>query len=206
MPSAASENSSNTPNVAMMNTAQLVRLVESQAEKIASLEHQLDWFRRQIFGKKSERFAPEPDPSQMHLGESFASPTPSLEERKVIPAHTRRVSKTDGAESGEELKFFDESKVPVQTIILMHADLEGVPADQYEVIAEKVTYRLAQRPGSYQVLKYLRPVVKLKSTAKILCLPAPTGFLEESRADVSFAAGLLMDKFAWHRVSRTHQL
>ena len=204
MQNAAFEASSSTPNVAQMSAAQLGALVQSQAETIAALQHQLDWFRRQIFGQKSERFAP--DPSQLHLGESFALPAPLLEKRKVIPTHSRRVSQKDGAQSGEELKFFDESKVPVQTIVLMHADLEGLSPEQYEVIGEKVTYRLAQRPGSYQVLKYRRPVIKLKSTAKILCLPAPSGFLEASRADVSFAAGLLMDKFAWHLpLYRQHQ-
>ena len=196
-----------------MSAAQLTALVRSQAqtittqdERIAALTHQLDWFRRQIFGQKSERFAPAPDPSQMHLGEVFPVPAQPLEKIRSIPAHARRVAQKDGAESGEELKFFDESKVPVQTIVLVHADLEGLSPDQYEVIGEKVTYRIAQRPGSYQILKYRRPVIKLKANAQILALSAPPGVLEGSRADVSFAAGLLMDKFAWHLpLYRQHQ-
>ncbi len=188
----------------MMSAAELSALVRSQAETIAALQHQLDWFRRQIFGKKSERFAP--DPAQLHLGEVLPVPPQPVEEHKRIPAHTRRVTRKDGAESGEELKFFDESRVPVQTIVLMHADLEGLASDQYEVIGEKVTYRIAQRPGSYQVLKYRRPVIKRKDNAQILTVPAPVGVLEGSRADVSFAAGLLMDKFAWHLpLYRQHQ-
>jgi hypothetical protein len=49
-------------------------------------------------------------------------------------------------------------------------------------------------------------VIKIKSSAQIRCLPAPAGVLEGSRADVSFAAGLLMDKFAWHiPLYRQHQ-
>ena len=196
-----------------MSSAELATLVRSQAqtiatkdERIAALQHQLDWFRRQIFGQKSERFAPEPDPSQIHLGEIFPVPTQPPEKIKSIPAHDRRVAQKDGAQSAEELKFFDESKVPVQTIVLVHADIEGLSPDQYDVIGEKVTYRLAQRPGSYQVLKYRRPVIKRKDNAQILALPAPAGVLEGSRADVSFLAGLLMDKFAWHLpLYRQHQ-
>jgi len=189
-----------------MSAAELAAVVRSQAEKIAALEHQLEWFRRQIFGQKSERFAPEADPSQMHLGETFPVPAAPAEERKPIAAHTRRKTQRDGAESGEELPFFDESKVPVQTLTLVHADVKGLSADQYEVIGEKVTYRIAQRPGAYHVLKIRRPVIKIKSSAQILCLPAPAGVLEGSRADVSFAAGLLMDKFAWHiPLYRQHQ-
>jgi len=213
MQSAASAISSNLTEMSAMGAAQMASLLQVQAktiaeqdERIAALTHQLDWFRRQIFGSKSERFAPEPDPSQLHLGEAFPVPAPTVEKTRAIPAHTRRVHQADGAKDGEELPFFDESKVPIQTITLVHADVEGLSPDQYEVIGEKVTYRIAQRPGAYHVLKYRRPVIKLKATAKILTLPAPAGVLEGSRADVSFIAGLLMDKFAWHLpLYRQHQ-
>jgi transposase len=213
MQSAASSEPSNLKEGGELSAAELAALARSQAqtiavqdEKIAALEHQIEWFRRQIFGQKSERFAAEADPLQMHLGETFPVPTAPVEERKPIAAHTRRTAHHDGAESGEELPFFDESKVPVQTLTLVHADVEGLSPDQYEVIGEKVTYRIAQRPGAYHILKIRRPVIKIKSSAKILCLPAPDAVLEGSRADVSFAAGLLMDKFAWHiPLYRQHQ-
>jgi transposase len=206
MQSAASTGSSTLTETASMSAAELAAVVRSQAEEIAALKHQLDWFRRQIFGQKSERFAPEADPSQMHLGETFPVPAKPIEERKRVAAHTRCTAQHDGAESGEELPFFDESKVPVQTLTLVHADAQGLSPDQYEIIGEKVTYRIAQRPGAYHVLKIRRPVIKIKSSAQILCLPAPVGVLEGSRADVSFAAGLLMDKFAWHiPLYRQHQ-
>lgn len=187
-------------------------LVHSQAEtismlreRLAAAEHQIEWFRRQIFGRKSERLIPEPDPAQLPLGETFPVPGPPPE-RQPIAAHTRRVARAGGPESAEELPFFDESKVPVQTIVLMPDTVRGLSADSYEIIGEKVTYRLAQRPGSYQVLKYRRPVAKLKASAQIHTVPAPAGIFEGSRADVSFAAGLLVDKFAWHLpLYRQHQ-
>ena len=86
--------------------------------------------------------------------------------------------------------------------------MQSLSPDQYEVIGEKVTYRIAQRPGAYHVLKIRRPVVKIKSRAHEILLSAGTGraVLDGSRADVSFAAGLLMDKFAWHiPLYRQHQ-
>jgi len=147
MQSAASTGSSTLTEGSEPSAAELAAVVRSQAEKIAALEHQLEWFRRQIFGQKSERFAPEADPSQMHLGETFPVFAAPVEERKPIAAHTRRSAHHDGAESGEELPFFDESKVPVQILTLLHADVKGLSPDQYEVIGEKVTYRIAQRPG-----------------------------------------------------------
>jgi transposase len=69
-----------------------------------------------------------------------------------------------------------------------------------------MSFRLAQRPGSTVVLKYRRPVIKLKATQVIHCPSAPAGVIEGSRADVSFIAGLLIDKFAYHLpLYRQHQ-
>ena len=59
----------------------------------------------------------------MHLGETFPVLALSAEERKSIPAHTRRMAQADVAESSEDLKFLDESKVQVKTITLVHADV-----------------------------------------------------------------------------------
>jgi hypothetical protein len=56
----------------------------------------------------------------MHLGELLSIPTPMPEKVKTIAAHTRRVVPKDAAHSGEELKFFDESKLPVESIVLVH--------------------------------------------------------------------------------------
>ncbi|MGH3573640.1 MAG: IS66 family transposase [Pseudonocardiaceae bacterium] len=203
---ALSPRSSTSLDVTTMSGAELQSLVQSQAETIAALRQQLDWFRRQLFGQKSERFVPEPDPMQLHLGEVLPIPAHSPEKLKSIPAHTRRVAQKDGAESSEELPFFDESTVPVDSIVLVHEEAKELKSGEFELIGEKITYRLAQRPGSYVILKYHRPVTKRKDTEEILTAPAPSGFLEGSRADVSFAAGLLMDKFAWHLpLYRQHQ-
>jgi hypothetical protein len=65
---------------------------------------------------------------------------------------------------------------------------------------------LAQRPGSYVVLEYRRPVVKDKRDERIHTTPAPANVLEGSLADVSFLAGMLIDKFCYHLpLYRQHQ-
>ena len=55
-----------------------------------------------------------------------------------------------------------------------------------------------QQPGSYVVLKYVRKVVKRLDTKTILTPPAPANVLERSAVDVSFLAGMLVDKFSYH--------
>lgn len=191
--------------IAMMQSKDVINT--SLQHKITTLEHQLDWFKRQLFGQKSERLAPAPDPTQMYLGELAALPeTPAPEKHNVVPAHTRRVVTRDPAAEADVVPFFDEARVPVETIQVPNTEVADLAAGQYEVIGEKTSYRLAQRPGSFVVLKYVRPVIKRLDTQAISCPPAPVGVIEGSRADVSFCAGLLIDKFLYHLpLYRQHQ-
>lgn len=178
--------------------------------EVAELKRQVAWYQRQIFGRKSERFASEPDAQQMHLGEvlgqDLAVPPTPVEQGTQVPAHKRRKPRSDLAGDGPAAPFFDESKVPVQTIEVACTEAQGLTPEQYEVVGEKVSCRLAQRPGAYVVLKYVRPVIKRLDTQTLHCAAAPVGVIEGSRADVSFIAGLLMDKFCWHLpLYRQHQ-
>ena len=83
-------------------------------------------------------------------------------------------------------------------IFLANPEVADLPADAYAVIGEKVTYRLAQRPGAYGIRKYRRPLIKRKDTEALSCPPAPPAVFEKSFADVSILAGLLIDKFTYH--------
>lgn len=189
-----------------LENQQLRTQIEGFTQQIAALKHQLDWFKRQLFGAKSERFVPEVNPQQLHLGEALPIPSLIAEERQSVPAHTRRVAKSDLAQSESSPPFFDETKVPVETITLPSPEAEALLPEQYEVIGEKTSFRLAQRPGSYVVLKYVRPLIKRLDTQAIHCAPAPVGVIEGSRADVSLVAGVLLDKMAYHLpLHRQHQ-
>jgi transposase len=182
--------------------------IETLEGRVAAMQRQIDWFKRQIFGSKSERFVTEPNPQQLHLGEVLAGKVERTGDHRTVLAHTRRVPKRDAAvsEEAEALPFFDETRVPVETIEVWTPEVAALSPDQYEVIGEKVSYRLAQRPGSYLVIKYVRPVIKRKDTGAIGAAPAPLGVIEGSRAEVSFVAGLLVDKFAYHLpLYRQHQ-
>lgn len=195
--------------VALMSSQHVAQLLQTKSATIVTLQHQLDWFKRQLFGKKSERFAPEPDPQQMHLGqmlEDLAAPAQSPQAASTVPAHTRRKPSRDFTDESGDAPFFDAAKVPVQTIEVPNPQAQGLAPEQYEVIGEKVSHRLAQRPGSFVVLKYVRPVIKRLDTQTLHCAPAPVGVIEGSRADVSFIVGLLVDKFRYHLpLYRQHQ-
>ena len=89
----------------------------------------------------------------------------------------------------------------MKTIEVKDPAVEGVPENLREVIGEKVTYRLAQQPGSYVVLKYVRPVVKRKDNLAIVTASAPEQVLERTTADVSFLAGMVTLP-AWSQTGR----
>ena len=170
----------------------------------AELRVQLRWLRNQIFGRKSEKRLFPDDARQMSLGETFEELLPQATE--TVKSYQRRTTK-ESAETGEvpePLLRFD-STVPVQTIEILPDEVKDLPESAYEVVGEKVTHRLAQNPGAYFVVKYVRKVVKLKSE-EIKCAPAPAAVLERSLADVSFLVGILIDKFLYHLpLYRQHQ-
>jgi len=187
--------------------AELASRYDEAQREIAQLRAQLSWFKRQIFGSTSEKRRVEQDVAQGTLGEDFSAlpeQAPAPKKRRV-DAHERACQPKQPS-NDEAALFFDESKVPVEVITVVNPDIVGLSPDQYEVIGEKTSHRLAQRPGSYVILKYVRQVIKRRDTQELGCPALPVGVIEGSRADVSFIAGMLVDKFAYHLpLYRQHQ-
>lgn len=183
-------------------TAQIAAL----EARVAELTAQLDWFRRQLFGPKSERRLLEDNPYQPllagfeELAETEASSTPT----ETITYERRKLKERGEDCVTEQGLRFDET-VPVETIEVAVPEASD---DAYERIGERLTHRLAQRPGSYVVLRFVRPLLKRKGAGqpKLVCPPAPRGLWEGSIADVSVVAGVLVDKFCHHLpLYRQHQ-
>ena len=194
--------------VLLASQEQLQRAFAELKVDYDNLKRQLDWFKKQLFGQKSERRPIEPAPNQLSLGEVFAIPAdaPARQDQPVA-AHVRKKNlKNPMADAVAQAGLRFGPDVPVQEIRLTPSEIADRDAGEYEIIDEKITYRLAQQPGSYVVLKYIRPVVKLKEANNVACHPAPAGVLEKSYADVSFLAGMLVDKFVYHQpLYRQHQ-
>jgi len=163
------------------------------------LARHLEWFKQQLFGSKSERRPVDPDGRQLSLGEWKQEDSPGTE--ITVAEHRRRSTRRRDDTADEGQVRFDDS-LPVEEIRIPHPALD----DEHEIISEKVTYRLAQRPASYVLLKYIRPVVKRKDDNKLSCPPAPASVLGKSIADVSLLACLAIDKFVYHLpLYRQHQ-
>ena len=191
-----------------MSTNDVVALIERSVtieERNVELERQLDWLKRQLFGRKSEKLLHLDTSHQPTLGEGVLPPAQEHEdETTTVAAHARRCKKPS-REPGEPRLRFDED-VPVEEILVEDESLADLDPDSYALVDHKVSYRLLQNPATYQIVKLLRPVVKLKEDGSFSCPPLPAEVFEGSHADASFLAGLAIDKCRYHLpLYRQHQ-
>lgn len=205
---------SEAANTAANRTASETRSREDLIEEnrqlhaqVAQLQHQFTLLQRMVFGTKSERHI-APNPHQLTLGEHFESnaseAAPAEKQSITYERGKARKVRPEDCVSDSGLRF--DPSVPVKTIVLPTPEIEGLSADQYEIIDVKVTHRVAQRPASYVVLRYERPVIKLREAGVIVTTAAPLSVIDRSVADVSFLVGLLVDKFQYHLpLYRQHQ-
>lgn len=184
---------------------------DALAQKNKELKALNDWYRRQFFGQKSERLLHDTAVSAKQLslsGEGYEpeeSPPPQSTKVKEYE-RSHRKNEIEFAEPESQLKF--DKHVPVEEVRVANPVTEGLSEEQYEVIGEEVCYKLAQSKGPYKVIKYIRPTVKVKSTGELSTAPvtAAASAIERSIAEVSFIAGLLLDKFQYHLpLYRQHQ-
>ncbi|WP_409523038.1 IS66 family transposase [Nitrincola sp. MINF-07-Sa-05] len=191
-----------------LTVAELARLNAENGvlrDENAALKRRVAWFEKQLFGETSEK-RPVDNPHQPSLlGE--VPPLTEPEGEQVTITYQRGTAlkqRPDDCVNDTGLRF--NSEVPVEVIELPAPELESADAEQFEIIGTKSTFRLAQRPASYVVLQYNRPVVKRKGADQPLPSPAPSNVLDRSLADVSLLSGLLVDKFLYHLpLHRQHQ-
>jgi transposase len=151
-------------------------------------------------GRKSERRLREPDPQQVSLSGRLTTPLAPTDQppppTETVKAYHRRLQFTN-VDLPDDSELRVDSAVPVQDICLTNPEVADLPPEAYEVMGEKVTYRLAQRPGASVILKYPRPVINREDTEELSCPPAPPAVFEKSLADVSVLAGLWIDKVTY---------
>jgi hypothetical protein len=110
-----------------------------------------------LFGAKFEKRL-DVDPAvqgNLFAALGVASPPPKAPPTETI-TYERRKKARDGAVNDTGLRFGDD--VPREIIAVKDPEIEAIPESRRVRIGEKVTYRLAQRPGSYVILAYTRPV------------------------------------------------
>jgi transposase len=167
---------------------------------VAYLTEQLNWFKRQLFGQKSERTAVAGNmPTEQLQLEGFDSLSKTEEcETETIPAHQRRKPKRDGQD-----KITLDPDLPVKTILLDLPEEDKVCKETGESlvkIGEEVSHKLAHIPGSYYIKKIVRPKYAhpQKPENGVSVAPLPDSILPKCQADDSLLAQVIVQKFADH--------
>lgn len=168
-----------------------------QAQKIVYLEEQLNWLKRQLFGKKSERDVSQVSSQQLEL-EGFEQIPSSQEQTKTIPAHTRRKPNRDGSTAIQLPK-----DLPIETTFIDIPEEEKICPETglaLTKIGEERSYKMRHKPGTIVIKEIIRPKYAHPTQEEkgIIIAPMPESLLPRCQADDTFLAYLLVEKFVKH--------
>ena len=154
--------------------------------KYLKLEHELQWLKRQLFGKKSERFIPNDKQLSLDLDVPFED----VEIQKEEITYTRnKVKKQNGHSRGimpTHLPFDD-------TIIEPKEDVSGL-----KKIGEEITWEYEYTPGSLIIHRYIRPKYERKDQDGITIGQLPSRPIEKGNFGPGFMAQVSVDKYLYH--------
>jgi len=166
-------------------------------DEIRVLKEQLEWFKRQVFGKRSERIVSNLNPQQL-MFEGFENLASKEEEKKTVASHTRNKPNRNGQD-----KITLPEDLPVKTTILDIKEEHKVCQETGQALVQigvEVSHKLAHEPGSYYIKEIIRPKYAhpQKEEAGILTADLPDSLLPKCRADESLLAEIVTKKFADH--------
>jgi transposase len=123
---------------AALSQAEIVAVLrhnQELAQQTADLQRQVEWFKRQLFGRKSERRLREPDAQQLPLAGLLPARTVPADlppaPPETVKAYQRRApfAAVDGPTEEQALRV--DPSVPVEVIKLPNPELEGLRPEEY---------------------------------------------------------------------------
>lgn len=161
------------------------------------LKDQLNWFKKQIFGKKSEKLIDVRNSDQLKLFE-FDTVEEDKEETKQVKAHSRNILKN---KKSEKIKIPED--LPVEEIILDIPEEEKICTKTNKPlvkIGEEVSLKLAHIPGKFYIRKIIRPKYANQQIPEegIKIALMPDSIIPKCRVDESLLSDILVKKFSDH--------
>jgi transposase len=166
--------------------------------EVSYLKEQLEWFKRQIFGPKSEKIIPENNEEQLLLP-GYENTTPQENTPpKTIAAHKRRKPNRNGQDS-----ISLPSDIPVERQVIDIPDNEKIYPETGKPlvkIGEDITRKIACKPGKYYVKEIVRPKYALPKErfGGIITANLPESLITRCQADERLLADILTKKFNDH--------
>jgi transposase len=179
---------------ATQDPAALLAQLAAEQQRIALLEQENRWLKRQLFGRSSERTATEErNPDQARLfdeAEALASHT--APEHVTIPAHQRK-------KRGR--KKLDAALPRVEVVHDIPEEHKHCAADGAALIriGEEVSEQLDYQPARMRVIRHIRPQYACPCCRQgVHIAPMPEQLLPKSLATPSLLAHIVTAKFVDH--------
>ncbi|MEK7339818.1 MAG: IS66 family transposase, partial [Verrucomicrobiota bacterium] len=171
--------------------------LEQKEETILSLEEQLAWLKRHVFGKRSERCLSELNSEQLTFA-GFETLNVENKEPQSIASHQRQKPQRKGQDS---IKLSPD--LPVKTVILDIPEEEKLCKETGTLLVQigtEVTHKLAHEPGSYYIKEIIRPKYAHPQRPEdgIVNAFLPDSIISKCRADDSLLAEIITKKFSDH--------
>jgi transposase len=163
----------------------------SLKDLVADLQEQLAWFKRQVFGTKSERVVPMSDAQcTLPLGDIPTTP-PAVKTQTVT--YTRTVPQANKTPHGREEipAHIPRVDIPVEPDF----DTTGM-----EKVAEKITEQLEYKPPEFYAKRYIRPVFAtiINGERTLICPDLPPLCIEKGKLGPTVVAQTIISKCQDH--------
>lgn len=170
----------------------------SLGQEISYLKEQLEWFKRQLFGKKAEPFIDQRSEQQLYFEGFLDDILQEKPKTTLVPGHERKKPQRDGKDA---ISFPEDLPVVKQVIDIPEEDkICAETGKQLVKIGEEISSRLAHKPGSYFIKQIIRPKYALpqESEGGVRTAELPDSLLNRCQADESLLAEVLVKKFCDH--------
>ena len=170
-----------------------LKTIEEQDFVIQKLTDEIAWFRRQVFGSKSERFISSGLQYDLDLGGESEENTTESQTEEIN--YTRKKKSSVDSSKGHGRSSWPDSLHREEKEILPDFD-----TTEYTRISEKVTETLQYTPPKFWVLKEIRGVYKKNDsdTTEILTPKLSPRVIDQGNVGASVVAQLLVDKCTFH--------
>jgi transposase len=180
------------PHVSELEKAQ-ARISELE-EKLAIVLQQVDYLKRQLFGKKSEAGL---DPNQRELGLELSEEGEEKEKDEAPPA-APKPPRSKGARRSTRAQRLPDN-LPVREETIMPLNVQAEP-EAWRQIGEEVSDQLEKEPGYFYLRRTIRPKFVKKDAAHeppVVAL-APRTLIPGGFYGASLVTEIVLDKYLDH--------
>ena len=189
----------------VQNQVEIFKENEELKELVAKQKDRIKWLEKALFGSRSERVIASPD-NQLEFDaflKEFEALNQAIEQVAQNAEATGKSSLKKPRKPRRKLNELIPEDLPRKDIVIDVPEEERVcpvTGDPFKKIGEEITEKLAFKPGSYFVKRYIRPKYAhpTDSSYGVLCEPMIDCAIAGSSFDESLTAGIGVNKCAYH--------